>query len=182
MLFDYIRKRYHYSRYSKVKKILEENKKVLDIGCGKPCECMEDGSFLNYLGYGIGMDIKNCSIKHNFVKGDLINIPFSKNTFDIVVAMEVIEHVSKIETALKNINRVLKDDGIFIMSIPNDNLLWRVFWGFWTKIIGKMWEGTHKKNFNKKEWIHLVNKYFIIKEINYNWFINLIFKMNKRAK
>jgi SAM-dependent methyltransferase len=177
-----MRKKYHYARYSKVKNFLDEDRDLLDIGCGKPCECMKDGSFLNYLGYGIGMDIKNCSIEHKFVKGNLTNIPFSKKTFNTVVAMEVIEHMDDVETSLKNIKEVLKDDGVFIMSTPDNNVFWKFFWEIWTKFIGKMWDGTHKNNLNKKEWLLLLNKYFIVTDVHYNWFINLIFKMNKRLK
>ena len=180
LILDSLRKTYHYGRYRKVKKLIENNGKLLDIGCGKPCEFMEDGSFLNYIKFGIGMDIKNCSIKQTFIKGNVVDIPFSKKTFDIVVAMEVIEHLEDIEIALKNINYALKDDGVIILTTPSNNLIWKIFWSFWPETIGKMWKEKHKNEFTEIQWRNLLNKYFSIKEVKQHWFINLIFKMKKR--
>jgi ubiquinone/menaquinone biosynthesis C-methylase UbiE len=61
------------------------------------------------------MKIKN--IKYQLYSGD--RIPFSKNTFDAVVSYEVIEHTENDLAALREINRVLKVNGYFIITVPN---------------------------------------------------------------
>ena len=181
MFFDKIREIYHYSRYKRTEKMINEKKLLLDIGCGKPCDSMKDGSFLEYLGYGIGIDNESCHMKSNFVKGDLVNLPIKSGIFDNVVCVETLEHVDplKLDSALKNINRVLKENGIFIFSTPNNNLLWKIFWLFWNKSIGKMWKETHETEFNSKEWISLLKKYFKIVDIQTHLGIILFVKMVK---
>jgi SAM-dependent methyltransferase len=46
-------------------------------------------------------------------------LPFKDKTFDIVYSCHVLEHVSNDFNALSEVYRVLKDDGIFILSVPN---------------------------------------------------------------
>lgn len=145
-MLNKIRESYHYGRYLKVKKLIDGSNELLDVGCGKPCESMEDGSFIKFIGHGIGMDIKDCSPGFAFKKGDVLKIPFPEKTFDVVVTMEVLEHVDNVDLALKDIHRVLKDGSVFIMSTPDNTSFWKFFWKLWTRTVGKMWEGKHKKN------------------------------------
>ena len=44
---------------------------------------------------------------------------FDDNSFDYVVSMQVIEHVHNAGNYLKEINRILKNDGILIITLPN---------------------------------------------------------------
>ena len=106
-------------------------KKVLDAACGS--------------GYGtkmlaqkamnvIGMDISQEAIeyaKQNYKKdnseyfvGSVEKLPFKDNEFDVVVSFETIEHVDeRIQKAFLNeIQRVLKNDGMLIMSTPNKKI------------------------------------------------------------
>lgn len=48
-------------------------------------------------------------------------IPYDDNSFDIVIANHILEHVSNIDAALSEINRVLKPDGIAILQTPFSN-------------------------------------------------------------
>jgi 2-polyprenyl-3-methyl-5-hydroxy-6-metoxy-1,4-benzoquinol methylase len=175
-----IRETHHCDRYRKVQNLINKKGKLLDVGCGRPCDSMENGSFIKFIGYGVGMDIKDCSSGSEFKKGDVLDIPFPEESFDIVVAMEILEHTDNIELALQNIYRVLKDDGIFIFSTPNNSLLWRIFWSIWKRSIGRMWIDSHKTDLNEKEWTKLLEKYFIIEKTDCNWLIDSIFKMRKR--
>ena len=50
--------------------------------------------------------------------GDVMNLPFSDNTFDYVICFETLEHVKNPFTAMNEIHRVLKPSGIFIGSAP----------------------------------------------------------------
>ena len=44
---------------------------------------------------------------------------FKDNTFDVVLCLETIEHVENPHHCIWEIKRILKKDGIFIISIPN---------------------------------------------------------------
>lgn len=52
------------------------------------------------------------------VIGDIINLPFEKNFFDLVVAIEVLEHIKDDKKAFSEIGRVLKSKGHFLFSVP----------------------------------------------------------------
>jgi len=163
-IIDKFRENYHYSRYKKIKKIItkEKSKKLLDFGCGAPCKSMKDGSFLSYLGYGTGTDVKEANIKFPFRKCTISKIPFPNDSFDIVVTLETLEHVQNLDITLKEIKRVLKKNGTFIVTTPNNCVLWRIIWKIWTQTFGKEWKNSHITKYNKSEWLDKLSKYFKI--------------------
>jgi ubiquinone/menaquinone biosynthesis C-methylase UbiE len=74
-----------------------------------------------------GIDISKFAINNakkrflgRFIVSSVRNIPFKKNKFDCVLALDILEHLSKerINQALSEIHRVLKSNGLFIISIP----------------------------------------------------------------
>lgn len=52
---------------------------------------------------------------------DLNNIPFNNETFDIFVTLDVFEHLFEPIVALKEIFRIIKRGGCFIMTVPIEN-------------------------------------------------------------
>jgi SAM-dependent methyltransferase len=54
-----------------------------------------------------------------FLLADGEKLPFKDKVFDVVYSCHVLEHISNDLNALSEIYRVLKDDGIFILSVPN---------------------------------------------------------------
>ena len=52
------------------------------------------------------------------VSGDAYNLPFKDNHFSVIILSEVLEHLQDPKAALKEICRVLSDDGILIISVP----------------------------------------------------------------
>ena len=174
-----IQKSYHFGRYQKVRKLIGNSLNVLDIGCGKPCAWMEDGSFLKFLGFGIGLDVKDYR-DFKYVRGSVTNIPFDEKTFDVITALEVLEHTDNIDQALLEIDRVLKDDGTVIISTPKNNILWRIVWPVWERVVEKMWKNTHKQVLNKRQWLEIFGKYFEIVEVKDHWNVIFIAKMIKR--
>ena len=51
-------------------------------------------------------------------------IPVKANTFDVLVCLETLEHVFYPDRVLEEIKRVTKQDGFFILSMPNEYNLW----------------------------------------------------------
>jgi ubiquinone/menaquinone biosynthesis C-methylase UbiE len=102
---------------------------VLDIGCGS-------GHGSNTLAKKFkevhGVDISPEAIAYaeqywklpniHFKIGDSLAIPFPENTFDVVVAFEVFEHLTDWRKFLSEIKRVLKPDGLVYLSTPNKTL------------------------------------------------------------
>jgi SAM-dependent methyltransferase len=51
--------------------------------------------------------------------GDALQLPFPSNTFDRIIASEVLEHVSDDQVALNEIYRVLKPGGTLAATVPS---------------------------------------------------------------
>lgn len=116
-------------------KLLPRNKEasILDIGCG-------DGGFilwLQSLGYtnvqGVDISLEQVNLAKtngvsNVVVGDFFQtLPSQKDTFDFVIARDVLEHIAKdkIVDALLLIRASLRGNGNFIAQTANaENPLW----------------------------------------------------------
>ncbi len=58
------------------------------------------------------------------VQADARDLPFPESTFDIVVCLDVIEHIAEDRLVASEICRVLKSGGKFLISVPEDPSLW----------------------------------------------------------
>ena len=60
---------------------------------------------------------------HNvkLTEGDLLQLPFAEPTFDLAVCLSVIEHIPNPEAALRELARVLHNDGVLILGYPLEN-------------------------------------------------------------
>ncbi|MBI4721777.1 MAG: class I SAM-dependent methyltransferase [Candidatus Stahlbacteria bacterium] len=97
--------------------------KLLDIGCGI-------GIFLSEA-KKVGWDAQGTEVSKyaiNFVKekhnlevceGSLKDIGFPAKFFDVITLWHVLEHLLNPIDELKEINRILKDDGILCIEVPN---------------------------------------------------------------
>jgi len=118
----------HLARY-KFALQFAKNKVILDAGCGT-------GYRADYLSNVskevIGIDISEAAIRYartHFQKNnlkfeviDLTSLAFQNSTFDIVCFFDVIEHIEDYKKAIQEICRVLKTDGLFIISTPNKKI------------------------------------------------------------
>jgi SAM-dependent methyltransferase len=100
--------------------------RLLDIGCGKMPykEYILKNSKVEKF---IGLDIENALLYDPLVKPDFtwngINMPFEDNSFDSAFGTEVLEHCPNPEIVLKEVHRVLKEDGVFFFTVP---FLWNL--------------------------------------------------------
>jgi SAM-dependent methyltransferase len=51
--------------------------------------------------------------------GDMTTCPYDDDSFDVIVSVEVLEHVDEDEKFVSEVRRVLKTDGVFVMTTPN---------------------------------------------------------------
>ncbi|HMU46626.1 MAG TPA: class I SAM-dependent methyltransferase [Chitinophagaceae bacterium] len=117
----------HYYRYKILPEYIEPTDNVLDIACGTGYGTHRIAGYTN--GKVIGGDIsaeavESCSQlwkKENlsFRVLDGTRLDFPDGYFDKVVSFETIEHTTAYMEMLKEFSRVLKDNGIAIISTPN---------------------------------------------------------------
>ncbi len=179
-LFHKLRYTYHTGRYKKVVKFLKEGR-TLDIGCGQPCETMEEQAFLRFLNWpgSVGMDIKPMTGPYEFHQGSILEMTFPNESFDNVVAMEVLEHIEDVEKAVREVHRILKPGGVFVMSTPDCHWLWEFFWDRWTRLIGQMWHDAHVISMRVPEWRKLLGSLFQVTDFKRHWTFDLIFRCVK---
>ena len=91
--------------------------KTLDVGCGqKPYENLFASS--EYIGMDLelsGHDHKNSKID---VYYDGNTFPFEDKIFDSIVTNQVLEHVFNPDKFLNEINRVVKTNGMLLITVP----------------------------------------------------------------
>lgn len=114
---------------------LTSKDQIIDLGCG-------DGFYLHLLKKIstslslIGFDYdslvlenaaKNLKTKKiRLLKGDIAKMPFKTNKFRKVIMTEVLEHIENEKKVLSEINRILRPNGILVVTVPNYNFpfLW----------------------------------------------------------
>lgn len=115
-------KRFHANIIYLSKKLNVKN--ILEAGCGEGFSSREIIS--TGLSPFIGMDInlESISIAQKkcptgfFLQGDILNLPFSDSIFDLVVSLEVLEHLNHPKIALDELYRVSRK--WLILSVPNE--------------------------------------------------------------
>lgn len=137
---------------------------ILDVGCG-------NGGILRQLkqqGYSNlhGLEISDYAIQRlqsegiEMHYGALPSIPLPDETFDVVIASQVLEHVIRRGRFLEELRRVMKPGGTSFIFVPDDCL-------------GPISEPEHVIKFNAGSLRKLLSKYFSIvtlssmREVNY---------------
>lgn len=117
----------HYQRYESILELVRD-KVVVDAACGEGYGTSIIGKVAKSV---VGIDISEEAVERakkayetenvKYQVGDISNLNLEDSSIDVFVSFETIEHVNK-ELQVKFVgeaSRVLKDDGIFIISSPN---------------------------------------------------------------
>lgn len=107
------------------RKAIEEAKKyakgkLIDIGCGRmPYRKELEPLVSSYTGvdHPEVSKLYKSDIKPD-VLADAKKLPFKNSTFDIALLIQVLEHVDAPDKVIKEAARVLKPNGVFIISVP----------------------------------------------------------------
>lgn len=143
---------------------IKKQVKILDAGCGGGYvlhelytlgfenvwgfDASETGVTLAKTNYSI---LKNKITVHDAYDSKLPDI-FPVNTFDIILSVEVIEHMYSPRDYLKNIRYWLNDGGFFIITTPYNGYMKNLAISFLNKYDqhhNPLWDGGHIKYFSK---------------------------------
>lgn len=154
---------------------IQKKKKILSVGCGTGQELIA----LSHYGKVVGLDIDSVTIslckKQGFCveKGDICEPPFKDETFDIIVAMDVIEHIENDSKAIESLFKLLKKGGKLLITVPACPFLWSTY--------DEMGEFPHYRRYTYLSLYRLLSSRFTIKKLSYyNFFLfPLVFIMRK---
>lgn len=140
---------------------------VLDVGCGIGIV----PRLLSYCGEAVdlyGLDIRDDFIliarevapQAKYIVGDAYALPFANHSMDLVICLEVLEHLQTPAKALAEIARVSRHYGVF--SVPHEP-----WWRLANLLRGKYWRARgntpgHINHWSAKEFLALLKPYFDI--------------------
>ncbi len=126
-----------------------DGRTILDCGCGRGFYL----KMLRHLGdarlFGVDLELpylrkarRNTAHLPAILVGNasIYDLPFPDETFDAVLLSEILEHVDRDVDALREVRRVLKPDGLALITVPHAD------YPFWWDPINKTLEtlfGTH---------------------------------------
>ncbi len=99
----------------------------LDIGCGTgamSARLAKRGKVVSADFSSLALDFSKRRGLKNLVAADAMNLPFADNSFDALVAMDILEHLPDDCAAMSEFHRVLKTGGKVIASVPAYPHLW----------------------------------------------------------
>jgi ubiquinone/menaquinone biosynthesis C-methylase UbiE len=95
--------------------------KILDLASA----CGDNFVVCSKYGSIYGIDISSHAIGYcrhkgisTIIQGDVQHLPFKSDAYDVVIALDVFEHLEDDIASMKEIRRVLKDEGILIFNTP----------------------------------------------------------------
>ncbi|MBI2041316.1 MAG: class I SAM-dependent methyltransferase [DPANN group archaeon] len=122
---------------------IELKEPILDLGCGT-------GLLREFLGRKVklfGCDFSEKMLEKAKARGEIVSVcdlnkkfPYENDFFNTVLSFTVLQNVKDVNNFLKEAKRILKKDGIFVLT-------------------------TLKKTTNEKKLIKLIEKYFVVQEI-----------------
>ncbi len=116
----------HYHRYAFARAMVA-GRRVADVACGEGYGAM----LLAQTAASVhGLDISAEAIEHartryaaqsnlQFEQGDACKLPWADQSLDVVTSFETLEHLQDQESLIAGFARVLRDDGVLVISSPD---------------------------------------------------------------
>jgi len=142
---------------------LSSGKRILDVGFAQ-----NPNKFLK--GEIIGVDIQKVARPKNYKKVCKIDLnkqslPFKRGYFDTIILGSCLEHVENPTKLLRESNKLLKNNGKLIVTVPHANYWWTTLHNWFFPFVKDTDEGEHLSNWTKIDMIRLlkVNGFMVIK-------------------
>jgi SAM-dependent methyltransferase len=137
--------------------------RILDVGCGTGANL----EMLARFGRSEGVDVSDDALAYCRAKGLKVHkglaekLPFEDESFDLVTALDVVEHLDDDVAGLREMNRVMKNTGRALIFVPA--FMW--LWGVQDDV------SNHRIRYTKKQIVErLENAGFEIERATYaNW-------------
>jgi len=140
----------------------KKNEKILDVGCGTGFFASKAAKRqANIIGLDMSENMlkvaekiaKKNNLKIKFIKGNAEKLPFKNCSFDKVIAVDLIGHLPNPQKFIKEVGRVIKNGGKFILAWPYSKSPYRIKYYFEKYIL--------KKNLPFTKWlsVNLVEKW-----------------------
>jgi 2-polyprenyl-3-methyl-5-hydroxy-6-metoxy-1,4-benzoquinol methylase len=147
---------------------LNKNDLVLDLGCNNGQHSLQVAAKVKHL-WGIDYDQKMLAIAKreanrkkvqnvSFCSGNLEKkLLFKKNTFNVILFLDVFEHLYGRNQILNEVYRVLKPGGMLLFAVPNSNTRWKQI----QKYAGISYysDPDHKIEFTQKQIVGILEKH-----------------------
>lgn len=138
--------------------------RILDIGCASGwfiSEIQKKYPQYSYTGIDVYKDAIGYGKKRyknvSFLVSDAHHLPFPAKSYDVVLCMNVLEHVVDPQQIVEEIKRVIKPTGIVIIGMDTENALFNIVWHIWC-FIHKVWDDAHLHKFSPQQLIGLFEK------------------------
>lgn len=165
-------------RFQKVTNFVPINARVLDLGCGFR------GSFLKFIKHkisaGTGVDFsveKMPEQRIKIIQGNLNQpLPFPDKEFDVVTSLAVVEHLDDYLIHLRESFRVLKKNGLLIVTSPSKKSKTILELLASLRLLSKEEINDHKRYFSEKELCELLkNTGFIeVRPVKFQFGLNIL--------
>jgi len=157
-------------KYSKGK-----NNLILDLGCGV-------GNHLEHLGrfgevWGADPSPRALDYCRRVFSGRLDRVilpeqvPYAEGTFDVIVMLDVLEHIEDDAAALRKVRSLLKPGGMLVLTVPALRWMWSSF-----DVHAHHFRRYHRKTLQNS----LTNANFLVKKLSYyNCFLFPLMAMSR---
>jgi ubiquinone/menaquinone biosynthesis C-methylase UbiE len=110
---------------------------ILDIGVGSGRIAVQllKHNYHNIIGMDIGnIQLKKCKVNTNSLVSVLLadaeQLPFANNSFDVILAMQLVDYLPNIENFLSDCYRILNPGGYFLFDYSNRSSPYRVIYKY----------------------------------------------------
>lgn len=115
---------------------VEKKKKILDLfsGTGDTLAGLKEEGYRNLFGGDLSLELVRIAKKNNpdihFIVMDAVFPPFRTKSIDVITIQGGLHHLkstTEIENVIKDIKRILKEDGYFFCSEPAKTLILKIY-------------------------------------------------------